>query len=151
MKRLYVFADFDWLKEPRLIGELSYESLRGSDSYGFCYSNEWLKDYGSLFLSDDLNNYPGQQYTAPGKDIFGYFSDALPDRWGRTLINRREQILAKEEKRPEIGSKALVPTFVKALGTETATSSKATTSFFGSNLFQSTSFTSTVSVPNGSI
>ena len=99
MKKLYVFADFDWLKEPRLIGELSYESLRGSDSYGFCYSNEWLKDYGSLFLSDDLNNYPGQQYTAPDKDIFGCFSDALPDRWGRTLINRREQIQAKEEKR----------------------------------------------------
>ena len=23
MKRLYVFADFDWLKEPRMIGELS--------------------------------------------------------------------------------------------------------------------------------
>ena len=100
MKRLYVFADFDWLKEPRLIGELSYESLRGSDSYGFCYSDDWLRDYGNLFLSDDLNNYPGQQYTAPGKDIFGCFSDALPDRWGRTLINRREQILAKEEKRP---------------------------------------------------
>ena len=100
MKKLYVFADFDWLKEPRLVGELSYESLRGSDSYGFCYSNEWLKDYGSLFLSDDLNNYPGQQYTTPGKDIFGCFSDALPDRWGRTLINRREQILAKEEKHP---------------------------------------------------
>lgn len=100
MKKLYVFADFDWLKEPRLVGELSYESLRGSDSYGFCYSNDWLKDYGSLFFSDDLNNYPGQQYTAPDKDIFGCFSDALPDRWGRTLINRREQILAKEEKRP---------------------------------------------------
>ena len=82
MKRLYVFADFDWLKEPRLIGELSYESLRGSDSHGFCYSNEWLKDYGSLFLSDDLNNYPGQQYTAPGKDIFGCFSDALPGQVG---------------------------------------------------------------------
>ena len=77
MKKLYVFADFDWLKEPRLIGELNYESLRGSDSYGFCYNDEWLKDYGSLFLSDDLNNYPGQQYTAPGKDIFGCFSDAV--------------------------------------------------------------------------
>ena len=93
MKRLYVFADFDWLKEPRLIGELSYESLRGSDSYGFCYNDEWLKDYGGLFLSDDLNNYPGQQYTTPGKDIFGCFSDALSDRWERTLINRKEQIL----------------------------------------------------------
>ena len=100
MKKLYVFADFDWLKEPRLIGELNYESLRGSDSYGFCYNDEWLKDYGSLFLSDDLNNYLGQQYTVPGKDIFGCFSDALPDRWGHTLINRWEQILAKEEKRP---------------------------------------------------
>lgn len=77
MKRLYVFADFDWLKGPRLIGELSYESLRGSDSYGFCYNDEWLKDYGGLFLSDDLNNYPGQQYTAPDKDIFGCFSDAF--------------------------------------------------------------------------
>ena len=43
MKRLYVFADFDWLKEPRMIGELSYESLRGSDSYGFCYSADWLR------------------------------------------------------------------------------------------------------------
>lgn len=93
MKRLYVFADFDWLKEPKLIGKLSYESLRGSSNYGFCYNDEWLKDYGGLFLSDDLNNYTGQQYTAPGKDIFGCFSDALSDRWERTLINRKEQIL----------------------------------------------------------
>ena len=68
-------------------------SIGCSDSYGFCYSNEWLKDYGSLFLSDDLNNYPGQQYTTTDKDIFGCFSDALSDRWERTLINRKEQIL----------------------------------------------------------
>lgn len=100
MKKLLVYADFDWLKEITLIGELSYESLRGSDSYGFKFDDEWLRKYGNLFLSDDLNNYPGQQYTQPGKDIFGCFSDALPDRWGRTLLHRREQILAVEEKRP---------------------------------------------------
>lgn len=100
MKKLLVYADFDWLKEIELIGELSYESLRGSDSYGFKYDDNWLKKQGNLFLSDDLNNYPGQQYTQPEKDIFGCFSDALPDRWGRTLLNRREQILATEEKRP---------------------------------------------------
>ncbi len=88
------------MKEAALIGELSYESLRGSDSYGFKYSDGWLKKYGNLFLSDDLNNYPGQQYTQPGKNVFGCFSDAQPDRWGRTLLNRREQILAEEEKRP---------------------------------------------------
>ena len=32
MKKLYVYADFDWLKEMELIGELGYESLRGADT-----------------------------------------------------------------------------------------------------------------------
>jgi serine/threonine-protein kinase HipA len=99
MKKLYVYADLDWLDEPMQVGELGYESLRGSDSYSFKYDNDWLRQYGSLFLSADINNFPGQQYTQPGGDIFGCFSDALPDRWGRMLLNRREQILATEEKR----------------------------------------------------
>ena len=85
---------------PLLVGELGYAQLRGSDSYSFRFSPEWLRQYGGLFLSADINNYPGQQYTQPGRDIFGCFSDALPDRWGRLLLNRREQILATEEKRP---------------------------------------------------
>jgi len=100
MKTLLVYADFDWLKETTLLGALSYESLRGSESYGFTFHDDWLKKHGHLFLSDDLNNYPGKQYTQPGCDLFGCFKDALPDRWGRTLINRREQLLANEEQRP---------------------------------------------------
>ena len=100
MKTLYVYADFDWLDEPMLVGELGYESLRGADSYSFKFDNDWLRHYGSLCLSADINNYPGLQYTQPNKDIFGCFSDALPDRWGRLLLNRREQLLAAEEKRP---------------------------------------------------
>ncbi len=100
MKKLYVYADFDWLKEIELIGELGYESLRGSDCYCFTFSKEWLAQHGDLFLSDDLNNYPGQQYMQLGKDTFGCFSDALPDRWGRTLLLRHEQIEAAGEKRP---------------------------------------------------
>ena len=100
MKFLYIFADFDWLDSPVQVGELGYESLRGSDSYSFNFDKGWLQKYGGIFLSADINNYPGQQYTLPGKDIFGCFGDALPDRWGRMLLNRREQILAAEEKRP---------------------------------------------------
>ena len=99
MKRLYVYADFDWLNAPMLVGELGYESLRGSDNYAFKYDNDWLRQYGNLYLSADINNYPGLQYTQPGRDIFGCFSDALPDRWGRLLLNRREQIMAAEEQR----------------------------------------------------
>ena len=100
MDKLYVYADFDWLKETELIGELGYESLRGSDSYAFKFDNGWLQRHSDILLSEDVNNYPGQQFTQPGKDIFGCFSDALPDRWGRTLLNRREQIAASEENRP---------------------------------------------------
>jgi serine/threonine-protein kinase HipA len=100
MIKMWVYADFDWLKQAEFIGELSFESIRGSESYGFQYSSDWLKKHSDLLLGDDINNYPGMQYTMPGKDIFGCFSDALPDRWGRMLLNRREQILAKEEKRP---------------------------------------------------
>ena len=53
--------------------KLGYESLRGSDSYSFMFNPEWLKKYGSICLSADINNYTGQQYTQPGKDIFGCF------------------------------------------------------------------------------
>ena len=100
MKKLYVYADFDWLKGVELVGELGYESLRGSDSYSFKFADSWIKKYNAITLSDDLNNYPGIQYTQLNKDIFGSFADALPDRWGRTLLLRREQILAQEERRP---------------------------------------------------
>lgn len=99
MKALYVYADFDWLKAPELVGRLGYESLRGSDSYCFEYDHDWLKKHSDINLSDDLNSYPGQQYTIPGRDIFCCFADALPDRWGRMLLNRREQIQALAEGR----------------------------------------------------
>lgn len=99
MERLLVFADFDWLDKPELVGELCYEKLRGSESYAFRLDDNWLKFHAGIKLSEDINNYPGLQYTQPGNDIFGCFSDALPDRWGRTLLKRREQIQASEEKR----------------------------------------------------
>lgn len=100
MKRLYVYADFDWLDEAELMGELTCDTVRGNETYGFSFAIEWLAQHGDVFFGEDLRNYPGVQYTSPEKDIFSCFSDALPDRWGRTLLNRREQIVASEEKRP---------------------------------------------------
>ena len=99
MEKLFVFGDFNWLQEPEFIGELCYEKLRGSDSYAFKFDNDWLNLHAGIKLSEDINNYPGMQYTLPGNDIFGCFADALPDRWGRTLLKRREQLQAEEEKR----------------------------------------------------
>lgn len=99
MHKVYVYADFDWMRTPQLVGELIYDSVRGNETFGFSFDKDWLAAYSDLFLSSELQNFPGIQYLKPGKDIFGCFSDALPDRWGRTLLNRREQIAAQEEKR----------------------------------------------------
>ena len=82
------------------MGELSFDSVRGNETYSFSYDKEWLANHGDVFLSEDLQNFPGIQYTRPGRDIFACFSDALPDRWGRTLLYRREQFAANDEKRP---------------------------------------------------
>ena len=100
MTKIYVYADFNWLKKVEIVGELSMQSIRGKESYSFEFSKDWLKNYGSIQLSDDINNYTGIQYCQQNNEIFGCFADSLPDRWGRTLILRREQILAMEEKRP---------------------------------------------------
>lgn len=100
MKKILVYADFDWLADIELVGELTMDSIRGGETYGFKYDAGWLSRHADILLSEDINNYVGAQYTLPGKDIFGCFSDSLPDRWGRTLVLRREQILAEEEKRP---------------------------------------------------
>ena len=99
MDRLLVYADFDWLEVPALVGTLGYESLRGSASFCFEFDQQWLTRYNGFILSADLNNYKGMQFTAPGAHIFGCFSDALPDRWGTTLLKRREQLLAHAENR----------------------------------------------------
>ena len=49
MKKLYVYADFDWLKEIELIGELGYESLRGSDSIRGCNTHSRGKIFSGVF------------------------------------------------------------------------------------------------------
>lgn len=97
MVRLHVYADFDWLDSPILVGTLSHEMLRGMPSYGFSFDAEWLRSNRSILLSGDLMNFSGNQYKSG--DVFGCFSDAMPDRWGKRLIDKRERIKAEQEKR----------------------------------------------------
>lgn len=100
MKKLYVYADFDWLEDVELMGELQYEQLRGKEHYGFQFSNTWIQRHSDIHISPDLFNFSGLQFVQPEKDIFGCLSDTLPDRWGRMLMQRREQTLSKEQNRP---------------------------------------------------
>ena len=56
MKKLYVYADFDWLKEIELIGELGYESLRGSDSYSFKFADNFILILLSISAHDTAHD-----------------------------------------------------------------------------------------------
>ena len=97
---LWIYLDCDWVGAPVLVGRLFRETLRGAPKYAFEFDESWLVKYSGIRLSADLENYVGRQFLTTGAEIFGCFSDAMPDRWGRVLLERREQILAQREKRP---------------------------------------------------
>lgn len=96
-----IFVYFDNNKDPRLfIGYLYFEFINGKENYSMEFSKEFLEsEFSKMFLDTDLYLFPSRQYLPNDKKIFGFLSDLAPDRWGRTLIKRRENILAKKEKR----------------------------------------------------
>ena len=47
-------------------------------------------------IDPDLQLYSGRQFITDEKIIFGVFADSCPDRWGRRLMNRREELRARE-------------------------------------------------------
>ena len=100
MKRITVYADFDFLASPQEIGTLGYEHVRGKDHFVFEYSREWLVQHGGLVLSGDLINAPALQHPRGADSVFGFIKDSFPDRWGRLLLDRRERLMAQSEGRP---------------------------------------------------
>jgi len=100
MKRITVYADFDFLASLQEIGTLGYERVRGKDHFVFEYSREWLKLHGGIVLSGDLMNVPSLQHPRGTDSVFGFVKDSFPDRWGRLLLDRRERLKAQAEGRP---------------------------------------------------
>ncbi len=96
MNKIYVYENFT--EEAKKIGILYYDIIRGKEIYSFEYDNEWLSsNENKIELDPELPLTRGRHYT--NKEIFGLFADASPDRWGRTLMNRREKLMADKEKR----------------------------------------------------
>lgn len=88
MEKLNVIASFNWMDKEERVGTLGHESLRGSDVFSFEFDESWLKYYPKIDLGRDLRPYTGVQYSQ-GSHIFSCFSDTLPDRWGRRLLDLR--------------------------------------------------------------
>lgn len=97
-KILLVYDDFNF-ESPVLLGKLYVDVIKGGESYSFEYDNEWLRNTKlSVGLDPELLPFRGRQYPN-GRNIFGVFADASPDRWGRMLMMKRERIYAEREKR----------------------------------------------------
>ena len=96
-RKIYVFAGWE---DNFKIGRLFCDRIRGEEVFSFEYDNEWLKSNSFIYLDPTLPASKGRIYS-PDKKLFGAFTDACPDRWGRVLIEREERRAAKKEGRPQ--------------------------------------------------
>lgn len=99
-KNIWVYADWVGIHGPLLVGQLSAEAGRNAEVFSFSYDKEWIQNWPALFLDPDLMLFTGPQYTRDEKLNFGVFTDSSPDRWGRTLMQRKESYNAQLEHRP---------------------------------------------------
>ena len=101
-RKIYVYAHWQGMSIPVLIGSLYSERLKGKEIFSFEYSEDWLKSEYAFLLDPDLQLYPGLHFLNDDKKgNFGLFLDSSPDRWGRILMRRKEAALARIEKRTE--------------------------------------------------
>lgn len=98
-KTIYVYEN--WSEEtPVLMGKLHVLSVRGKEQFAFEYDVAWVgSETANYFLDPDLALYRGRQYAPMDKKLFGVFADSCPDRWGRTLMKRKEAVQARKENR----------------------------------------------------
>ena len=78
MKRITVYADFDFPTSTEEIGTLGYEHVHGRDHFVFEYSRQWLKQHGGILLSGDLMNAPSLQHPRGNDNVFGFVKDSFP-------------------------------------------------------------------------
>src|SRR5882757_2932531 len=98
-RSVLVYLHSATLEEPHLVGVWHVDMLRGKEVFSFEYDGAWLESGRAQNLDPDLQLYSGPQYLAESKSNFGIFLDSSPDRWGRTLMDRREAVLARTEER----------------------------------------------------
>lgn len=93
---IFVYAHWQEMQEPKLIGILGAQQAKGKKAFSFEYDKNWLKTEKKFLLDPDIQLYGGPQYPNQ-KENFGIFLDSMPDTWGRTLMKRREAQLAREK------------------------------------------------------
>jgi serine/threonine-protein kinase HipA len=92
-----VYLDAGQSTEPDLMGTLHCQQSGKGELFSFKYMKSWL-DRAEVFAFDpDLALDEGHQYPSSDRSNFGIFTDSSPDRWGRVLMQRRENMRARHE------------------------------------------------------
>jgi serine/threonine-protein kinase HipA len=81
---------------PIKVGNLKHD--RGN--IRFQYETAWLTHPQRFDIDPDLSLDKAVFHPNPTKGNFGVFLDSSPDRWGQTLMKRREAMEAKDAGRP---------------------------------------------------
>jgi serine/threonine-protein kinase HipA len=99
-KSVLVCVDAEGMGGPALMGTLHAQSSGRQEVFSFEYAPEWLANESAFAFDPDLQLLEGAQYPAQSRSNFGIFLDSAPDRWGRLLMQRRENLRARQELRP---------------------------------------------------
>jgi len=94
-----VCIDLQRFGHPVLMGQLHHQQSSSGEIFSFEYDRNWLEQPEVFSFDPDLALATGHQYPAPQRKTFGIFLDSAPDRWGRVLMQRRENVRARQEKR----------------------------------------------------
>jgi serine/threonine-protein kinase HipA len=94
--RVVVHLDARELGPLQPVGALSRERAGSKSVISFAYEPGWVGRSDSFPIDPSLPLFEGEQYPPA---LPGIFADAAPDRWGRTLLDRREALEARREGR----------------------------------------------------
>jgi serine/threonine-protein kinase HipA len=93
---LSVHLDAEELGPAGAVATLAREGAGGREVISFAYESRWVGTPRGFPLDPSLALFEGEQYT---QALPGILADAAPDRWGRTLLERREGQRARQEDR----------------------------------------------------
>lgn len=91
-----VYADWQPIEVPLLIGLLAYSDSSRGGVFSFAYDKAFLTSAFRLQIDPILTLHSGELYNDEADKNFRAFLDSSPDRWGRILMQRRAAIEARK-------------------------------------------------------
>ncbi|HEJ9541369.1 TPA: type II toxin-antitoxin system HipA family toxin [Proteus mirabilis] len=91
-----VYADWQPIEAPLLVGQLAYSDSSRGGVFSFAYDKTFLTSAYRLQIDPILTLHSGELYNDEADKNFRTFLDSSPDRWGRILMQRRAVIEARK-------------------------------------------------------